>query len=95
MSRRERELAERRAALLEQTQAQREHLAFIARDIEQRLAGIDRGIEMARSLAKKPIVIAGAVALIAWIRPRRLLRVASRAAGLIATSRRAVKLLRG
>jgi hypothetical protein len=80
--------------LLAESAMQREQLAFLARDLEMRLARIDRGIQAARAVAKKPIVIVGAIALIALIGPKRLLRIASRSAGLIATGRQVTRLLR-
>ncbi|HEY8539374.1 MAG TPA: YqjK family protein [Steroidobacteraceae bacterium] len=94
MSERERELAARRAALLAESAMQREQFTHLAHDLEMRLAGIDRGIRAARALAKKPIVIVGAIALIALIGPKRLLRFATRGAALIATGRRVTRLLR-
>jgi len=75
MSDRQRELAERRRALCAQSAIQREHLGRTVEDIESRLVGIDRGIEIARAVIKKPVVLAGAIGLIALIGPRRLLRM--------------------
>jgi hypothetical protein len=67
---------------------QRERLGETADDIEQRLAGIDRGVKVARGLMRKPLLIVGAVALIAVLGPRRLLGWASRGAVLYSTARR-------
>jgi hypothetical protein len=94
MSQRERQLEQRRTELLAESAIQREQLAYLARDLEMRLAGIDRGIRAARAFAKKPAVIVGAIALIAMIGPKRLLRFATRSAGLIATGRQITRLLR-
>lgn len=93
MSDRQRELAERRRALCAQSAIQREHLGRTVEDIESRLVGIDRGIEIARAVIKKPVVLAGAIGLVALIGPRRLLRIAGKSAVLFATGRRVMRLL--
>jgi YqjK-like protein len=93
MSDRQRELAERRQALRAQSEIQREHLGRTVEDIESRLVGIDRGIEIARAVIKKPVVLAGAIGLVALIGPRRLLRIAGKSAVLFATGRRVMRLL--
>lgn len=93
MSDRQRELAARRQALRAQSEIQREYLSRTVEDIETRLAGIDRGIEIARRVVRKPIVLAGGIALVALIGPRRLLRIAGRSAVLFATGRRVMRIL--
>ena len=93
MSERERELAARRQALRAQSAIQREHLSRTVEDIETRLAGIDRGIGIVRHIVRKPVVLAGGIALIALIGPRRLLRIAGRSAVLFATGRRVMRIL--
>jgi len=93
MSDRQQELASRRKALRAQSAIQREHLGRTIEDIETRLEGIDRGIAIARSVVRKPIVLAGGIALIALIGPRRLLRIAGRSAVLFATGRRVMRIL--
>ena len=93
MSDRQQELAARRRALRTQSAIQREHLGRTIEDIETRLGGIDRGIALARSAVRNPIVLAGGIALIALIGPRRLLRIAGRSAVLFATGRRVMRIL--
>jgi hypothetical protein len=93
MSTRQRELAARREVLRAHSSIQREHLSRTVEDIESRLAGIDRGIEIARGVVKRPLVLAGGIALIALIGPRRLLRIAGRSAVLFATGRRVMRIL--
>jgi hypothetical protein len=93
MSERQRELAARREALLAQSAIQREVFGRTVQDIETRLTGIDRGIEIARHIVKKPIVLAGGIALVTLIGPRRLLRIAGRSAVLYASGRRILRLL--
>jgi hypothetical protein len=93
MSDRQRELAARREALLAQAAIQREAIGHSVQDIETRLAGIDRGIEIARRIVKKPIVLAGGIALVTLVGPRRLLRIAGRSAVLFASGRRVMRML--
>lgn len=95
MSDRQLELAARRHALIAQSTLQREQLKVLAGDVKERLAGIDRGIEVARAIAKKPAVVAGAIAMISFIGPRRVLRAVTRSAMFIATSRRVLTMFRG
>lgn len=94
MSDRQRELADRREALCAQSAIQREHLGVIARDIEARLVGVDRGIELARSVISKPTVIAAAIAVVAFVGPRRLMSLAGRGAVFLTAGRRVLKMLR-
>ena len=93
MSDRQQELAARRQALCAQSEIQREHLSRTVEDIETRLAGIDRGIAIARHVIRKPLVLAGGIALIALIGPRRMIRIAGRSAVLFATGRRVMRML--
>lgn len=94
MSERQRELATKRDALLAESALQRGHLVAIARDIEGRLSDVDRRIEIVRTVAKKPAVIAGAIAVVALIGPRRLLSLAGRGATFLTAGRRVMKMLR-
>lgn len=94
MSDRQLELAARRNTLIARSAIQREELATIAREIQARLAGIDRGIELARNVARKPAVIAAAIAVIAFVGPRRLVGLAGRSALFLTTGRRLMKMLR-
>ena len=94
MSHRQLELAARRDALIAESTAQREHLKSLAGDVQERLAGVDRGIEVVRSIAKKPTIIAGAIAMVSFIGPTRLLRAVTRSAMFIATGRKVLGMLR-
>lgn len=94
MSERQLELAARREALIAQSTVQREQLKLLAGDIKERLAGVDHAIEIARSVARKPTVIAGAIAMISFIGPRRVLRALTNSAMFIATGRRLVSMFR-
>lgn len=93
MSDRQRELAARRGALRAKSAIQREFLVDTIDDIETRLTGLDRGIDMVRHVVKQPVVLAGGIALIALIGPRRVLRMAGRAAVLFATGRRVLRIV--
>jgi hypothetical protein len=95
MSDRQFELATRRDALIARSAIQRQQLTIIARDIERRLAGLDRGIEVARSVVRKPAVIAAAIAVVAFVGPRRLVSLAGRSALFLTTGRRVMKMLQG
>jgi hypothetical protein len=88
MSERFNQLQSHHASLRAQCAVQREHLGETADDIERRLAGVDRGVKVVRGLMRKPMLIVGAVALIAILGPRRLIGWASRGAVLYSTARR-------
>lgn len=94
MSERARELATKRRLLIAKSTEQREQLAAMGRDVQARLAGIDRGIEIARSIVRKPTVIAGAIAAFSFIGPRRLLSALGRSAMFLATGRRLLSMFR-
>lgn len=93
MSNRLEDLASKRAALIAQSTSQRAHLKENIDDIETHLAGIDRGVEVARRILKHPLVLAGGIALFALIGPGKILRIASRGALLFSTGKRVMKLL--
>ena len=65
MSERFNQLNSQHAHLRTQCAAQRERLGETADDIERRLASVDRGVKVARGLMRRPVLIVGAVALIA------------------------------
>jgi hypothetical protein len=88
------ELAARRNALCAKSAIQREQLRAVTLEIEARLVGVDRGIELARAVVSKPTVIAAAIALIAFVGPRRLVSLAGRSAVLLTAGRSALKMLR-
>ena len=94
MSARLEQLAAKREALRAQSAVQRDHLVDGVRDIETHLAGIDRGIEVARSVIKHPLVLAGGIALVALLGPRKILNVVSRGALFLSTGRRVMRLIR-
>jgi hypothetical protein len=88
------QLAARREALRAESALQRDHMGGLAREIRTRLSGIDRSIDVVRTVAAKPAVIAGAVAVLALIGPRRLIRIAGRSAMFLTAGSRVIKMLR-
>jgi YqjK-like protein len=64
-------LAERRAALVARSAHQRETLAQAAAAWRKPLALADRGISALGHLVKHPLLMAGSVAVVAVLRPRR------------------------
>jgi hypothetical protein len=94
MSDRRLELANRREALLAKSDAQREILAQTTREIEMRLHGVDHVISMARRFVARPLLLAGGLAVIMMLGPRRLLSWAGRAVVLLSTGRRLMRRLR-
>jgi len=88
MSERFNQLHSHHAHLRAQCAVQREALGETADDIERRLATVDRGVKVVRGLMRKPVLIVGAVALIAMLGPRRLIGWASRGAVMYSTARR-------
>ncbi len=94
MSERRQRLAQRRVALLAHSAAQRDALSQQVSQIEQRLASVDRTINVVRRYAAQPLLLAGGVALLVMIGPRRLLSWAGRSAVLLSAGRRMLRLMR-
>jgi hypothetical protein len=72
---------------------QRIHLGDETRHLEAKLAGVDRAINVVRNIAKQPLLIAAAVAVLALIGPRRIVSVAGRCAVLFTTGKRVMRLM--
>ena len=94
MSERRQRLAQRRAALLAHCAVQRGDLSQKAAQIETRLASVDRTINIVRRYAAQPLLLAGGVALLVMIGPRRLLSWAGRSAVLLTAGRRMMRLVK-
>jgi hypothetical protein len=94
VSERRQHLAQRRAALLAHCAVQRGDLSQKAAQIETRLASVDRTINIVRRYAAQPLLLAGGVALLVMIGPRRLLSWAGRSAVLLTASRRMLRLMK-
>lgn len=74
------QLAAKHQTLRLASEVQRRELGSAAVELEERLGGVDRGIEAVRNFVRHPAVIVGGVAALAMIGPKRLLSVASRGA---------------
>jgi YqjK-like protein len=71
-------LAKRRAALVARSAHQRETVARAAEAWHKPLALADRGISALGHLVKHPLLMAGSVAVVVALRPRKILRWAQR-----------------
>lgn len=67
------QLAERRATLVARAEAQRNDIARAAVPWSIGLSFVDRALEGIRYLKENPVLVAGAVAVLAVFRPRRAL----------------------
>ncbi len=91
MSDRRAQLAARRLDLLDKSDRQRRSLANHAQQIEARLRGADHVIGLARRFVAQPLLLAGGLATIMMIGPKRLIAWAGRALVLFSTGRRLLK----
>jgi len=87
MSRRE-DLARRRANLVARSRRLRDNLAVEGERIGSRLALVDKGVAMARSLARQPLLVAAVVTLMMTLKPLRAMKWAARGALLFSVARR-------
>lgn len=71
MNRSAAQLAERRRQLVARAAAERDALAHALEPWRGRLALADRGVAAVRYVARRPALIAGAVAALAVLRPKR------------------------
>jgi hypothetical protein len=94
MSDRRLELESRRRELLSRSESQRRSLTQTAREIETRLHGIDHVISVGRRLVAQPALIAGGLAAIVMIGPKRLLGWVGRGIVLFSTGRRLMRRLK-
>jgi hypothetical protein len=83
----------RREALRAHCAVQRIHLGDETRHLEAKLAGVDRAINVVRNIARQPLLIAAGVAVLAFIGPRRIVRLAGRGAVLFTTGKRVMRLI--
>lgn len=94
MSDRRFELESRRRELLSRSELQRRSLARTTREIEARLHGIDHVISVARRVVSQPALIAGGLAAVVMIGPKRLLSWVGRGILLFSTGRRVLRRLK-
>ena len=67
-------LAERRAQLAQRAQGERDQLATFLTRGDGALGWLDTGQRMLQSLARRPLIVLAAVALLFALRPRRTLK---------------------
>lgn len=79
MTDRERQLAARRAELLARSETLRADIGARSQELVKGWHGAERLVASAREIANRPVLIAGAAALVLLVGPRRALRLAGRA----------------
>jgi hypothetical protein len=91
MSERFDQLSARHRQLRLRSEVQRRELSGVIEDVKQRLSSVDQSVAALRRFVRHPAVIAGGVAFVAMIGPRRLLSVASRGAMWLPLARELVR----
>ena len=85
---RTRVLRQRREALLERSAALRGALVAEAGALQERFAGVERAVGMARSATRPPILVAAAAAALVVLKPARALHYLTRGAVVVSLVRR-------
>jgi hypothetical protein len=94
VSRRFDQLSGHHSNLLAQCAVQRRQLAENAEEIEHELGRLDRGIAVVRRVLRSPAMLGGAIAVVALIGPRRLLRWSTSGLMLYSSARQLLRLRR-
>lgn len=94
MSQRFDQLSAHHSNLLARCAVQRRQLGESAEEIEHELGRVDRGLAAVRRVLRHPAMIGGAVAVVALVGPRRLLRWATRGLMWYSTARSLIRLRR-
>ena len=94
MSRRFDQLNAHHSNLLARIAVQRRKLGDTAEEIEHELGRVDRGIAAVRRVLRSPALIGGAIAVVALVGPRRLLRWSTRGLMMYSTARQLLRLRR-
>jgi len=94
MSQRFDQLHAHHSNLLARIAVQRRQLAETAEEIEHDLGRVDRGVAAIRRVLSSPVLICGAVAIVALVGPRRLLRASTKGLMLYSTARQLLRLRR-
>ena len=94
MSQRFDQLSAHHSNLLARCAVQRQQLAVSAEEIEHELGRLDRGVAVARRVLRHPAMIGGAIAVVALVGPKRLLRWATNGLMLYSTARNLLRLRR-
>jgi hypothetical protein len=88
------QLSSHHSNLLARCAVQRRQLGESAEEIEHELGRVDRGLAAVRRVLRHPAMIAGAVAIVALVGPRRLLRWATSGLMWYSTARSLIRLRR-
>ena len=94
MSQRYDQLNAHHSHLLARIAVQRRHLAETSEEIEHELGRVDRGIAAVRRVLSSPALIGGAIAVVALVGPRRLLRWSTKGLMFYSTARQLLRLRR-
>lgn len=94
MSRRFDQLSAHHSNLLARCAVQRQQLATSAEEIEHELGRLDRGVAVVRRVLRHPAMIGGAIAVVALVGPKRLLRLATNGLMWYSTARSLLRLRR-
>jgi hypothetical protein len=94
MSQRFDQLNAHHSNLLARCAVQRRQLAESAEEIEHELGRLDRGLAAIRRVLRHPALIGGAIAVVALVGPRRLLRWSSHGLMLYSSARHLLRLRR-
>jgi hypothetical protein len=94
MSNRFDQLSAHHSHLLARIAVQRRALAENAEEIEHQLGRVDRGLAVVRRVLSSPALIGGAIAVVALVGPRRLLRWSTRGLMMYSTARQLLRLRR-
>jgi hypothetical protein len=94
MSQRFDQLTSHHSNLLARCAVQRRQLGESAEEIEHELGRVDRGLAAVRRVLRSPAMIGGAVAVVALLGPRRLLRWGTNGLMFYSTARQLLRLRR-
>ena len=94
MSERFDQLHSHHSNLLARIAVQRRHLGESAEEIEHELGRLDRGVAIVRRVLGSPATIGAAIAVVALVGPRRLLRWGTNGLMLYSTARQLLRLRR-
>lgn len=94
MSQRFDQLSAHHSNLLARCAVQRRQLGESAEEIEHELGKLDRGVAVVRRVLRHPAMIGAAIAVVAMVGPKRLLRWATHGLMLYSTARSLLRLRR-
>lgn len=94
MSKRFDQLSAHHSNLLARCAVQRRQLGESAEEIEHELGRLDRGVAVVRRVLRSPAMIGGAIAVVALVGPRRMLRWATSGLMWYSTARNLLRLRR-